>query len=79
MIINTTFGQNLKKLRENQNLTQIEVANALGISRQSISKWERDIGLPLVTYIIPLSKIYCCSVKDFFTVYERDEVNYEEI
>lgn len=72
-IIKITFGKNLKELRLKQNLTQLEVSILLGISRQSISKWEQDISLPLVTYIVPLSKIYCCSIEDFFIVYEREE------
>ena len=61
-----TFGQNLKRLRLRNNLTQDEVADALQISRQSISKWERDITLPVITFIVPLSKVLKCSVVDLF-------------
>mgnify|MGYP003467078132 FL=1 len=61
-----TFGQNLKRLRLRNNLTQDEVADALQISRQSISKWERDITLPVITFIVPLSKVLKCSVGDLF-------------
>ena len=38
-----TFGKNLRDLRLKANLTQEEVAIKLQISRQSISKWEKDI------------------------------------
>ena len=61
-----TFGQNLKRLRLRNNLTQEKVADALQISRQSISKWERDITLPVITFIVPLSKVLKCSVVDLF-------------
>lgn len=61
-----TFGKNLRDLRLKANLTQEEVAIKLQISRQSISKWEKDIALPSIIYIIPLTKIYQCSVNEIF-------------
>lgn len=35
--------QNLKQLREVQGLSQVEVANALGVTKQTVYKWERGI------------------------------------
>ncbi len=61
-----TFGENLKRLRLLNNLTQDEVAEALQISRQSISKWERDETLPVITFIVPLAKILNCNIVDLF-------------
>lgn len=61
-----TFGENLKRLRLLNNLTQDEVAEALQISRQSISKWERDETLPVITFIVPLAKILKCNIVDLF-------------
>lgn len=61
-----TFGENLKRLRLLNNLTQDEVAEALQISRQSISKWERDETLPVITFIVPLAKILNCNIFDLF-------------
>lgn len=64
-----TFGENLKLLRMKANLTQDDVANILHISRQSVSKWEQDISLPLIVYIVPLTKILKCTLDDLFKVY----------
>ena len=64
-----TFGENLRKLRLNVNLTQEEVAEKLQITRQSISKWEQDIALPSIIFIVPIMKIYKCSFKDIFKNY----------
>lgn len=61
-----TFGENLKRLRLLNNLTQDEVAEALQLSRQSISKWERDETLPVITFIVPLAKILNCNIVDLF-------------
>ncbi len=58
-----TFGQNLKSLRIKANLTQYDIASYLRISRQSISKWEQDISLPLIIYLVPLTKLLNCSLE----------------
>ena len=41
-----TFGEKLKKLRTNAQLTQDELAEKLYVSRTAISKWESDRGYP---------------------------------
>ena len=35
------IGENIKRMRRERDLTQEEIATHLGISFQSISKWER--------------------------------------
>ena len=51
-----TFGQRLKKHRKLKNLTQTELAEAIGVSPQAVSKWETDIGMPDISQIVPLSR-----------------------
>jgi len=51
-----TFGQRLKKYRKLKNLTQTELAEAIGVSTQAISKWETDTGMPDISQIVPLSR-----------------------
>ena len=41
-----TLGEKLSKLRKEYNYTQEQLADILGVSRQSISKWESDIAFP---------------------------------
>ena len=41
-----TLGEKLSKLRKEYNYTQEQLADVLGVSRQSISKWESDIAYP---------------------------------
>lgn len=41
-----TLADNLRKLRRDKDLTQEELGNLLGISYQSVSKWERGEGYP---------------------------------
>ena len=40
-----TTGEKLAKLRREQNLTQEQLAELLGVSRQAISKWESGVSL----------------------------------
>ena len=40
-----TFGEKLQDLRKEQNWTQEQLADQIGISRQSLSKWELGVSL----------------------------------
>ncbi len=42
----TKIGERLSKLRIENNMTQEDFANKIGISRQSVSKWELDKSYP---------------------------------
>ena len=44
--MNTTFSKNLKKLRLQKKLTQEQAAEVLGVSTQTISRWECNTTLP---------------------------------
>lgn len=68
---NVTFGNILKNLRIKSNLSQKQVADKLAISRQSVSKWEQDISLPQINYLIPLTKILKCNIEDLFIINEE--------
>ena len=41
-----TLGNKLAKLRKENNYTQEQLAELLGVSRQAISKWESDAAYP---------------------------------
>lgn len=51
-----SFGENLKLARKQRNITQEELAEQLGVSRQAISKWESDTGYPETEKLLLLSK-----------------------
>ena len=57
-----TLGEKLSKLRKEYNYTQEQLADILGVSRQSISKWESDIAYPETEKLIELGKIFECSM-----------------
>lgn len=59
---NYITGKIIKELREKEQLTQLELANIIGVSDKAISKWETGKGLPDITLIEPLSKALKVSV-----------------
>ena len=57
-----TLGEKLSKLRKEYNYTQEQLADILGVSRQSISKWESDIAYPETDKLIKMGKLFECSM-----------------
>ena len=57
-----TLGEKIAKQRKDLNYTQEQLADILGVSRQSISKWESDIAYPETEKLIELGKIFDCSM-----------------
>lgn len=57
-----TMGQRIAQKRKEQNLSQEALGEALGVSRQSISKWESDSSLPEIEKLVALSKLFGVSV-----------------
>lgn len=50
--------ENLKKYRILKNLTQEDIAEYLGITPQSVSKWERGLGCPDISLLAGLSNVF---------------------
>lgn len=57
-----TLGDKLSKLRKENNYTQEQLADILGVSRQAISKWESDISYPETDKLIRMSELFDCSL-----------------
>lgn len=57
-----TLGEKLAKARREKNITQEQLADNLGVSRQSISKWESDIAYPETDKLIRMSELFDCSL-----------------
>lgn len=58
------FGDNLKKLRKSKNLSQEVLAEKIGVSRQSVSKWETGEAYPEMNNILILCNIFHCKIND---------------
>ena len=58
------FGDNLKLIRKFKNISQEDLADKLGVSRQSISKWETGENYPTMQNIVCLCDIFKCKMND---------------
>lgn len=56
-----TFGDKLAKLRREHNYTQEQFADLLGVSRQSVSKWESDLAYPETEKLVKICEMFNCS------------------
>lgn len=67
-----TFGEKLLKLRSDAGLSQDKLAEMLEVSRQSVSKWERDEAMPDTDKIVLISKIFSVSTDSLLK--DEDEI-----
>ena len=58
------FGDNLKRVRKMRKISQEDLADKLGISRQSVSKWETGENYPSMTNIMCLCIIFKCNINE---------------
>ena len=58
------FGDNLKNIRKLRKISQEELADKLGVSRQSVSKWETGENYPSMTNIMCLCTIFKCNINE---------------
>ena len=72
------FGSNLKELRKLKNLSQEDLAERVGVSRQSVSKWETGDAYPEMNNILMLCKIFNCKINDLLSNNLEDFESFDE-
>lgn len=60
-------GATIKNLRERKGITQLRLAEKIGVSSKAVSKWETAKGLPDITLIEPLAKALGVSVMELMS------------
>ena len=58
------LSENLKKIRKDNNLSQEDLAEKLGVSRQSVSKWESGLAYPEMDKVLELCKIFNLNIDE---------------
>lgn len=62
-----SFRDNLQHLRSTRNMTQEQLAMLLGVSRQSVTKWEAEKSYPEMDKLIKICQIFDCTLDDLVT------------
>ena len=63
-----TFGNMVAALRKEKGMTQLELAEKMGVTDKAVSKWERDLSFPDVSSIPKLAEILEVSVDELMQV-----------
>lgn len=58
------FGENLYHLRKDAKMSQEKLAEKIGVSRQSVSKWENGEAYPEMDNLLKICKIFHCKLND---------------
>lgn len=59
-----TFGMMIAGLRKERGMTQLELAEKMGVTDKAVSKWERDLSFPDVSSLPRLAEIFEISVDE---------------
>ena len=60
-------GTTIKELREKNKITQVQLAEKLGVSDKTVSKWETGKGYPDITPLEPIADALRVSVAELIT------------
>ena len=72
------FGENLRLLRKSRKMSQEVLAEKIGVSRQSVSKWEVGDAYPEMTNITALCSIFHCNINDLINENIIDVDSFDE-
>lgn len=74
-VVAKSLGEALKENRIRCQMTQEFVAETLGVSRQSVSKWENGTSDPNTSNLIALAKLYGISPEELLKSIESPDIN----
>ncbi len=70
-----TFGEKLKAIRKEKGYSQEEMAGLLDVSRQAVSKWESDRGIPEIDKLLQISNMFGVTLDYLLKSESPDENN----
>ena len=70
------FGDMIKNLRQSRSLNQVQLANLLNVSKQTVSNWENNNILPSIEMLVKISQFFSVST-DYLL--ELDSRSYIEV
>lgn len=73
-----TFGKMISSLRKSCGMTQLELADKMGVTDKAVSKWERDLSYPDINSIPKLAEIFGISVDELMQVKTESKKNAEK-
>lgn len=68
-----TLGTMIAELRKQQGMTQLELADKMGVTDKAVSKWERDLSCPDINSLPQLAQILGVSVDELMQIKQASE------
>jgi len=69
------LGENIRNLRTSLKITQVELANKLGVTKQCVSNWENDNILPSVDMLIKIAQAFNVSTDYLLGISTTNVIN----
>ena len=66
-VMNMTFAEKLKNIRKQASMSQEQLAEKLGVSRQAVTKWETNAGIPDIENIRAVSALFDISIDELLS------------
>ena len=66
------LNQRIRELRTLRNISQVELASALGVTKQSVSNWENDNIQPSIEMLIKLANFFGVSTDYLLGIDDRE-------
>lgn len=73
-----TLGMMISTLRKEKGMTQLELAEKMGVTDKAVSKWERDLSFPDINSIPKLAEIFEVTVDELMQVKTETKENMEK-
>ena len=68
-----TLGTMIAELRKQHGMTQLELAEKMGVTDKAVSKWERDLSCPDINSLPNLAQVLGVSVEDLMQIKKEAE------
>ncbi|MBM6897918.1 helix-turn-helix transcriptional regulator [Pseudoflavonifractor capillosus] len=72
-----TLGARIAALRKEKGMTQLELAQQMGVTDKAVSKWERDLSCPDINTIPRLAEVLGVSLEDLMQIYTPEKQEHE--
>ena len=74
-----TLNENIRHLRLARNLSQVDLANALGVTKQSVSNWENNNIQPSIDMLVRLAEFFSVSTDYILGLNHRKYIEISEL
>lgn len=71
------INEMIRKLRKDFNISQVELASKLGVTKQCVSNWENDNILPSIEMLIKIAKYFNVSTDYLLGISTNKSIDYQ--